>query len=182
MVGRSTCAISLLQEACQGGQPPGEAKNESRARRTEETPVKTSLRHAAAFRTGILAVVAVVLAVRASRLAGTGSGWRPDARNEKRFYGWGYGPRGAAFRDVLADKSGLFGDAEVVCFEVDSPPSGRPEWGAVMASYYLPQAIVIVPATHASAAADPLPCRTRVVVPPDGPLRIERRSLADRRP
>ena len=53
--------------------------------------MRTSLRHAAAFRTGILAVVAAVLAVRGSRLAGTGSGWRPDARNEKRFYGWGYG-------------------------------------------------------------------------------------------
>ncbi|HTO75202.1 MAG TPA: hypothetical protein VMQ61_03930 [Thermoanaerobaculia bacterium] len=130
----------------------------------------------------LLVVVAAVLVLRASRLA------RPpvplDSRNEQRFYAWAFGASGLALHQALADKELLLRDGEVVCFGAEPPTPGRPEWGAVMASYYFPRQIVLVPAARESAAADPLPCRTRILVPPDRTLRIERRPSAsvDRRP
>ena len=128
----------------------------------------------------LLAAVGAVLGVRAIALT------RPDgwlrARNEKRFYAWAYGARGAALGQALEDKGKLFRDGEVVCFTGPTVEAGWPRWGAVMASYFLPRQIVLTPAALGSRAADPLPCRTRVVESANGPLVIERRSLDARLP
>lgn len=128
----------------------------------------------------LLAAVAAVLAVRAGGI-GRRQLWR-EAHNEKLFYDWAYGDRGVALRAALAGKEDLFRDAEVLCFRGPAVPAGRPRWDAVMVSYFLPRQIVLTPAALGARAADPLPCRTRVVESPGRSLVIERRSLDDRRP
>jgi hypothetical protein len=143
-------------------------------------PDQRSPRFLPVLRTGLLAVVAGLLVFRSSRLA------RPpvplDSRNEQRFYEWAFGARGLALHRALADKELLFREGEVICFSGETVPFGLRGAESVMASYLLPRQIVLAPAARESAAADPLPCRTRIVVPPDQTLRIERRPLVDRRP
>ena len=125
--------------------------------------------------TALLAAVAAVLVFRAIVLA------RPpapfDARNEQRFYEWAFGPRGLALHQALADKEDLFRDGEVVCFDAGVVrPGDRPRRDGVLASYLLPRQIVLVPPAREPGAPDSLPCRTRIVCPPEGTLRIERRA------
>jgi hypothetical protein len=194
------CYFPFCSKSARKRELPGEAAIESQARRNKEIsrenkPSPRSLfpdgnrgagmsdprgRRVAAIRTAILVVVAGLLVIRSSRLA------RPavplDSRNEQRFYGWAFGTRGLALHRALADKELLLRDGEVVCFGGETVPSGLPWAESVMPSYLLPRQIVLVPAARASAAADRLPCRTRIVVPPDRTLRIERRPLVDRRP
>ena len=128
----------------------------------------------------LLAAVAAVLVARVVGLR------RPDgwlrARNERRFCTWAYGNRGAALSEALGDKGILFRDGEVVCFTGPAVEAGRARRDAVMASYFLPRQIVLTPAALGSRAADPLPCRTRIVESANGPLVIERRSLDARLP
>ena len=128
----------------------------------------------------LLAAVAAVLGVRTIRL--TQPPAPLDAHNERRFYEWAFGDRGLALHQALAGKEGLLPDGEVVCFEADvSLPGERPRWDSVIGAYLLPRQIVLVPAVSGAKPADPLPCRTRIVVPPDRTLRIERRPPFDRR-